>query len=72
MLCYQDRTFCKHYEDCQRSHTNGGNCTRPLTPEVVAQAEKWMRNPLIAVFGEQPLCHVAITVGETNEPGEPR
>ena len=56
MICYRDMTFCSYYKDC----VDAEDCSRPLTPEVLEQAEKWMKNPPIAMFSEKPECHKTI------------
>ena len=52
MICYRDMCFCTYYKDCARKD----ECPRPLTPEVQAQAEKWMKNAPIDRFSEKPEC----------------
>ena len=60
MMCYRDMTFCEHWRDCAKV----ADCPRPLTDEVKAAAARWWGrfntegNPPIAVFTEQPPCHV--------------
>lgn len=58
-MTYRDMTFCPYYEDCKSAEPNGGHCTRPLTPEVQKNAEKWWGgpNPMITVFAQKPDCH---------------
>lgn len=55
MIGYRDRTFCTHYKDCALAE----QCTRPLTPEVQKEAEKWWggKDAPIVVFAEKPDCH---------------
>jgi hypothetical protein len=53
MICYKDITFCTFYEDCK----DAKECHRALTPEVIKQANEWMKNPPIATFMEKPECH---------------
>lgn len=52
-MTYMDMTFCRFYEDCIKAK----DCPRPLTPEVKAKAEKWMKNAPICVYSEKPTCH---------------
>ena len=40
MICYKDRWWCTHYEDCEKAE----DCTRPLTPEVIENAKRWWGN----------------------------
>jgi hypothetical protein len=55
MLHYRDKTFCPFYETCSKQ----SDCSRPLTPQVKADAVKWWGgdNAPIAMFGEKPECH---------------
>lgn len=59
MMCYRDMTFCKHWENCAKAQA----CPRPLTPDVLADAEEWWGKPdaPIAVFVDQPDCHEEVT-----------
>jgi hypothetical protein len=57
MICYMDRTFCPFYEGCVKAHTI---CSRPLTPEVRAAAEKF--GLPVSVFSQRPDCYK--TLGE--------
>ena len=52
-MTYRDMTFCTFYKDCAKAD----KCHRPLTPEVIADAEKWMENVPICCFAEKPSCH---------------
>ena len=66
MICYRDRTYCPFFHDCKHSHTNGGDCRRPATPEVKADAERvglWL-----AVWMEKPDCHELKEGGDADEP----
>lgn len=56
MLCFRDRTYCDHFRDCAKADT----CSRPLTDQVKADAQQWWGDCTapIAVFAEQPDCHV--------------
>ena len=60
MICYRDMTFCPFYTDCVRAK----DCARPLTPEVIAAANKWWEGidseVPIAVFVDKPGCHTPI------------
>jgi len=51
-MCYRDMTFCTFHEDCKLSK----KCGRALTPRVKQDAEKWMKNALIAMFMDKPEC----------------
>lgn len=55
MLCYKDRTFCTYYASCEE----GKKCSRALTPEVQAAAEKWWGSDEapIAVWADYPSCY---------------
>lgn len=55
MICSLDKTFCTYYEDCANSHTNGGDCDRPLTPEISQRAS--MLRLFVSTFAEKPDCH---------------
>jgi len=57
MMCFRDMTFCPFWRDC----TAVGECSRPLTDEVVAAARRWWGKDgaPIAQFVEKPACHVA-------------
>lgn len=50
MICYKDMTFYAHYKTCETP------CGRALTPEVKADAEKWMKNAPICMFSDKPEC----------------
>jgi len=50
MNCFKDRTYCGFYIDCYESV----NCSRPLTPEIIALAEK--KGLPICQFSEKPEC----------------
>ena len=52
MMCYRDMTFCTE-QTCK----NFGPCPRSLTDKVKADAEKWMKNAPISMFGERPSCY---------------
>ena len=52
MMCYKDMTFCTYYKDCSQAD----DCHRPLTPDVIEKAEKWMKDPPICTFMEKPDC----------------
>ncbi len=54
MICYKDMTFCTFYKDCKLQD----ECHRPLTPEVITQAEKWMENAPVSMFTNKPDCWV--------------
>uniref|UniRef100_A0A7C3WVG4 Uncharacterized protein n=1 Tax=Dictyoglomus turgidum TaxID=513050 RepID=A0A7C3WVG4_9BACT len=55
MLCYKDKTFCKHY-DCDLFK----KCDRSLTEKVIKDAQSWWGgdNPPISVFENKPECFV--------------
>ncbi len=59
MICYKDMTFCPFHETC------ADPCSRALTDEVRAAAERWWGKPEapIAVFTDIPKCHD----GKSNE-----
>ena len=52
MMCYKDMTFCTHYKECAK----GSDCFRALTPKVLEDAEKWMKNAPISEFVGKPDC----------------
>ncbi len=54
MFCYRDMTFCTYWKECK----DGSSCTRALTDKVQAEAEIWMKNPPICIYGEKPDCFV--------------
>ena len=47
MMCYKDRTFCKH-DSCSKFSI----CDRALTSQVQKDAEKWWGKS----NGEAPIC----------------
>jgi len=51
-------TFCTYYETCATP------CSRALTPQVEADAEKWMKNAPICMYSEKPTCY---NTKESNE-----
>lgn len=55
MICYKDKTWCRHYDGCKHRD----ECHRPLTDEVIKAAEEWWGNEdaPIAVFVERPECY---------------
>jgi len=55
MICYRDRTYCTFYETCDKR----SDCSRPLTPQVKADAANWWGSDAapIAVFTDKPQCH---------------
>lgn len=54
MICYRDITFCGFWENCSK----GEGCSRVLTEEVIAAAEKWRgsENAPICQYVEEPDC----------------
>lgn len=52
MMCFKDMTFCPFWEDC----THGDVCKRAFTPELKAEAKKWMDCPPICYYSEKPKC----------------
>lgn len=52
-MCYLDKTFCSFWIKCK----NGHKCHRALTPTVLIEAEKWMKNAPICEFSEKPKCY---------------
>ena len=51
MMCFRDMTFCTFHEDCIKAK----DCSRPLTDEVKADAERWMKNVPICQFMDKPV-----------------
>ena len=41
MICYRDMTFCTSWRGCKQGET----CSRALTDDVEACAEKWWGKP---------------------------
>jgi hypothetical protein len=58
MMCFEDRTWCPFYANCQ----HGDTCSRSLTPAVQEAANKWWGHggAPIAVFVEAPKCFIAV------------
>jgi len=61
MMNYKDMTFCPFYKDCKDAE----KCHRPLTKEVLDDAEKWWssfgeqaHSAPISRFTEKPKCHI--------------
>lgn len=54
MMCYRDMTFCQFYADCK----DGKKCSRALTDEVNAAADKWWgkEGAPICTFVDKPGC----------------
>lgn len=55
MISYKDRTFCT-FSKCTRFSQE--KCNRALTPEVIADAEKWWGNSAfpVSTFADMPIC----------------
>lgn len=51
-ICFKDSCFCTFYEKCKK----GKECDRALTPKVLEDAEKWMKNAPICQFVDKPEC----------------
>lgn len=56
MICYQDRTFCPYWRDCEA----GEICRDALTEAVIASAVRWWGKPdaPMAQFAERPDCWI--------------
>lgn len=54
MICYQDRTFCSFYRECN----DGAMCDRALTDEVLEDAKRWFgeSGAPVSEFAYKPEC----------------
>ena len=56
MICYQDKTFCPFYSECE----SGESCDRALNKKIIDCAKKWWGSDgaPIMQFAEKPECFV--------------
>lgn len=58
MICYQDRTWCPYWDECE----DGLTCHRAMTPNVISRAE--MFGLPVSRYGSKPDCFIKLRVKE--------
>lgn len=56
MICYKDKTFCTFHKDCYK----GWECKLALTDKVIKRAQRWMKEPPIMTWKNEPECFKSI------------